>query len=99
MEGNGSKRGLLSKEFQVACAIYELTEEKKEKAWYNKLEPMMRSLMAGSTLSRTLKYLESWGIIKAQYGETETGRAGKLFYLSNEDKETIEMLFTRYWKS
>ena len=99
MEGTSSRRGLLSKEFQVACAIYELTVKRKEKAWYTKLEPMMKENMSGATLSRVLKYLESWGNSKAQYGETETGRAGKLYYISNEDNETIELLYNKYWNS
>ena len=93
-----SKRNALSNEFKVAVAIFEITEKLKEKAWSTKLQVALKDYMGGSTVLRMLTFLESWRIVKTQYGETETGRPGKLYYLSNEDHDTIEMLYERYWK-
>lgn len=93
-----SKRELLSPEFKVAVAIYEMTEVAHEKAWSNKLQRVLDSYMSSSTVSRMLRFLESWHIIKAQYGETETGHPGKLYYISNEDQDAIKSLYERYWK-
>jgi hypothetical protein len=92
------KRNLLSNEFKTAVSIYEITEVRKEKVWSHKLQKVLADYMSASTVPRMLRFLESWHIIKAQYGETEENRPGKLFYVSNEDREAIKTLYERYWK-
>lgn len=92
------RKNMLSNEFKVGVIIYYLTEVLGEKAWSTKLETILSRYMSSSTLLRMLRFLESWRVIKAQYGETETGRAGKLYYISNEDKEVMKKLYENYWQ-
>jgi len=92
------KRNLLSKEFQVAVVIWEITKENSKIAWFSVIGKKLKAFMSRTTLSRVLKYLESWGMIKVQYGPTPTGHAGRLYSVSNEDSETIQMLYEKYWK-
>lgn len=92
------KRNLLSKEFKVAVVIWEITKENGEIAWFSTMVEKLKDFMSQTTLSRVLKYLESWGMIKVQYGPTQTGHAGRLYSISNEDSDTIRMLYEKYWK-
>lgn len=87
----------LSNEFKVAAQIYEY-EEKGELVWHNKLVDSLHGILSKNTISNALNTLFEWGIIKAEYGETEKGRAGKLLRISNEAKPIIKELYLRYWK-
>ena len=93
-----SRRGFLSNEFKVACVIYEITQDRKNIAWFTNLSELLSDYMSASTLLRHLKFLESWGIAKVQYGETGNKKAGRLYYISNEDRDTIAMLYEKYCK-
>ena len=95
VKGRGKEADILSPEFKVAAEIFRF-EKKGEKVWFTKLE---RSLgMPSSTLSRALRRLFDSGIVKAEFGETETGRAGRLLYIAGESRDVIEKIYERFWK-
>lgn len=87
----------LSKEFKVAAEIYACNEN-GELVWYTKLVQRLSGKLSKNTIARALDTLFDWGIVKAEYGETETGRAGKLLMISNEAKPIVQELYLRYWK-
>lgn len=87
----------LSNEFKVAAEIYRCKEE-GEVVWYNKLVSLLEGELSKNTISKALNTLFDWGIVKAEYGETETGRAGKLLKVSNEAEPIVKQLYENYWK-
>lgn len=87
----------LSNEFKVAAEIYRCREE-GEVVWYNKLVSLLEKEMSKNTISKALNTLFDWGIVKAEYGESETGRAAKLLKISNEAEPIVKELYENYWK-
>jgi len=87
----------LSNELKVAAEIYRCTES-GEVVWLGKLIKNLSGKISKNTISAAIDTLFDWGIIKAEYGETENGRAGRLLMISNEAKPTIKDLYEKYWK-
>lgn len=87
----------LSNEFKVAAEILGCLE-RGEKVWLGKLQERLSGEISKNTISAALDTLFDWGIIKAEYGETEKGRAGRLLLISNESKPLIKELYEKYWK-
>jgi predicted transcriptional regulator len=88
---------MLSKEFKVACAIL-VFNKKNEKVWFTKLRSSLEGEMGQTPIMNGLRTLFDWGIVKAEYGETEKGRPGRLLYVAGESKQTIEKVCEEYWK-
>lgn len=98
--GDNSKENInnpLSNEFKVAAEIYHCKVQ-GEVVWYNKLVSSLKGELSKNTISKSLNTLFDWGIVKAEYGETEKGRAGKLLKVSNEAEPIIKELYLNYWK-
>lgn len=96
-ERTRSKADLLSREMKVAAEIYRFNSE-GEKIWFTKLAESLRGVMAASTIQKALNALIDWGIVRVQYGETDTGRAGRLLMIAGEAEETISLVYKQYWK-
>lgn len=91
------KEELLSKEFKVACAILTFNR-KDEKVWFTKLrDTLAKDGIGQSTVMNGLRTLFDWGIVKAEYGETEKGRPGRFLYVAGEARKTIEQVCDEYW--
>jgi hypothetical protein len=88
----------LSNELKVAAEIYGC-QERGEKVWLGKLQERLTGEISKNTISAALDTLFDWGIIKAEYGETEKGRAGRLLMISNESTPLIKELYETYWKN
>lgn len=95
--GEKNRSEILSKEFKIACEIHRLNK-KGEKVWFTKLRDSLKDKMSPSTLMNGLRTLFDWGIVKAEYGQTDTGRAGRLLFISGESKHIIEEIYEEYWK-
>ena len=87
----------LSNELKVATEIFGC-QERGEKVWLGKLQERLAGEISKNTISAALDTLFDWGIIKAEYGETEKGRAGRLLMISNESIPLIKELYLKYWK-
>ncbi|NTW17782.1 MAG: hypothetical protein HGA41_10065 [Syntrophaceae bacterium] len=88
----------LSNELKVATEIFGC-QERGEKVWLGKLQASLNGEISKNTVSAALDTLFDWGIIKAEYGETEKGRAGRLLMISNESTPMIKELYEKYWKN
>lgn len=88
----------LSNELKVAAEIFGC-QERGEKVWLGKLQGSLNGEISKNTISAALDTLFDWGIIKAEYGETEKGRAGRLLMISNESTPLIKELYEKYWKN
>jgi len=86
----------LSDEFKIACEIYKHNQA-NEPIWYSKLKDIMSTHMDANTVSMALNVLFDWGIIKAEYGGSESGKAAKLLYVSESAEPIIEELYRKYW--
>lgn len=91
------KSEILGKEFKVACEISRFND-KNEKIWFTKLRDSLAGEITQSTLMNALRTLFDWGIVKAEYGETEKGRAGRLLYVAGESRQIIRQVCEEYWK-
>lgn len=87
----------LSSELKVAAEIYACEIEHKP-VWLGKLVERLTGKVSKNTISAAIDTLFDWGIIKAEYGPTEKGRAGRLLMISNEAKPLIKELYEKYWK-
>ena len=87
----------LSNEFKVAAEIYHC-QDNDEIVWYGKLVDRLAGKVSKNTISSAIDTLFDWEIIKAEYGKTEKGRAGRLLMISNEARPLIKELYEKYWK-
>jgi hypothetical protein len=92
------KKNPLSNEFKVAAEIYGCTDVNNGIVWYGKLIKLLEGKLSKNTISNAIDTLIDWGIVKAEYGPTEKGRAGRLLMISNESKPLIKDLYEKYWK-
>jgi len=86
----------LSNELKVAAEIYRC-EIQGEKVWLGKLVENLKGKISKNTISAAIDTLFDWKIIKAEYGATEKGRAGRLLMINEEEKPTIKDLYEKYW--
>jgi hypothetical protein len=93
-----TKADLLSNEFKVAAQIYACNEA-KQKIWFSKLTELLGDHMSSATVIKSLRTLFDWGIVKAEYGETDKGRAGRLLYIAGESKGIIKEIYENFWKN
>jgi hypothetical protein len=91
------KAELLSNEFKVASQIFECNEAKKN-IWFGKLADLLKNQMAPATVMKSLRVLFEWGIVKVEYGATDTGRAGRLLFIAGESRSTIKDIYENFWK-
>ena len=94
----GTKSDILSNELKVAAEIYRCNFVSREKIWFTKLVDLLKDEMSKTTVMKALNTLFDWGIVKAEYGETEKGRAGRLLLIATEHKDTIKKIYEAYWK-
>ena len=92
-----SKADLLSPEMKVAAEIFRFNS-KNQKVWLTKLAESLTGELSTSTIHKALNALTDWGVVKVQYGETDRGKAGRLLFIPNESKDTIALVYEKYWK-
>jgi hypothetical protein len=88
---------LLSHDMMVAAEVYKFNSRGKT-VWFTNLVESLRGVLSGATIQKSLTALTDWGIVKVQFGETETGRAGRLLFIAGEAKNTIAQVYEEYWK-
>ena len=96
MNKEKSKSMLLSHEFKVASQIYECNS-KKESVWFSKLAILLKNHMSTGTVMKSLRRLSEWGLVTAEYGPTDTGRAGRLLFIAGESKSIIKEIYENFW--
>jgi len=89
----------VSSDLFVAMMIYHVTEVKKEPIWFSKLVDECKDYMSKNTVSEALDTLMDWIVIAGEYGATEKGRAGYLYYIDTKDGGDfrIKELYDKYW--
>lgn len=89
----------VSSELFVAMMIYHVTDIRKERVWFSKLVDECKDYVSKNTVSEALDTLMDWIIIAGEYGATEKGRAGYLYYIDTHDggDDRIKQLYDKYW--
>jgi hypothetical protein len=89
----------VSSELFVAMMIYHVTEVEKERIWLSKLVDLLQDYMDKKVIWQAMDTLEDWLIIYGEYGATEKGRAGRLYYIDTHDggDDRIKQLYDKYW--
>ncbi len=78
---------MVRSEIMVAIEIYELSEVKKEPATFSKIVENLG--LEKSVVIHDLNMLSDWCIVKRQYGEVEKGRAGSMYFICSEVKDSV----------
>jgi len=91
------KIGPLSIDIIVACQIYENQDEVGSGVGFRRLVEGLEGVAAKSTILNALNTLAQWGVITVEFGETETGRAGRLYSVSGESKELVRSTYDKFW--
>lgn len=88
--------GPLSKDLVVACAIHHLRMNKKEARW-PELVDLLKGKLMQSEIPSMLRSLVDWGIVNSEYTKLESGRAGRVYYISSEARKMIKETYELYW--
>lgn len=88
----------LSNELKVACEILAI-ESKGETVWYSKLQRNLAGELSGNTIRIAIDTLFDYNLITAEYGPTDSKRAGRLLHVAPEAKALIRELHDKYWKN
>jgi hypothetical protein len=89
----------LSDDLKVACEIWHY-QAKGERVWFTKLVDSLAWCMDKNTVSHSMDTLCDWMIMYGEYGATEKGRAGRLFFIDTHDDGDFRIcdLYEKYWK-
>ena len=74
--------------FVVALKMLEF-EKKGERVWFSKLVESLSETFSRGKVAELLNTLEDWPVVSSEYGETSSGHAGRLYYLTEEGKEKM----------
>jgi hypothetical protein len=86
----------LSYELIVACCIYDL-HSKNEKVWFLKIQQNLAGIVGGNRIRTAIDTLFDWSMIKAEYGETDKKRAGRLYRIQEDAVPLISELHKKYY--
>jgi len=89
----------LSDDLKVACEIWHYNVL-KQPIWFSKLVESLSWCMDKQTVSHSIDTLCDWMIIYGEYGPTEKGRAGRLWFIDTHDDGDFRIrdLYEQYWK-
>jgi hypothetical protein len=75
----------------VAAYIYDC-EKAGERVWFSKIVSNLKTLDKYQ-ISHAIDECFDWMILFGEYGETETGRAGRLLLIDHDARQTIAGLY------
>lgn len=89
----------LSTDLKVACEIWHF-QAIGERIWYSKLIESLSWCMNKNDISHSILTLCDWGIVFGEYGATEKGRAGRLWFIDTHDDGDFRIrdLYDKHWK-
>ncbi|MCK5260545.1 MAG: hypothetical protein KAJ44_00015 [Thermoplasmatales archaeon] len=83
---------LLSPELKACSVIYEFTQIKKEKIWFNKIVKILEKDVSRSTISKSLDKLFDLGVIDGNWKKAE-GKWTRVFNISGEAKDFVKSIY------
>jgi len=90
------KIGPLSTDLVVACAIHDLKKSKKE-GWVSDISQMLRKVMTPQELKENLDELIYLGIIWTEHRTLDSGRAGRVYFITKEARKMIKETHDLFW--
>jgi hypothetical protein len=97
--GDNRMTPTLDSYLKVACEIWHYNQI-NEPIHFTKLISSLEKHMDKQTVSHALDTLEDWMIIYGEYGPTEKGRTGRVWFVDTHDggDSRIRDLYEQIWK-
>ena len=92
------KIGPFSVDIVVACYVYHNQLSLEAGIPFAKLVDDFDGALSKSGILSSLNTLANWGVIRTEYGELESGRAGRLYSVSGESIVTVRTTYEQFWK-
>lgn len=91
------KVGPFSVDIVVACYVYH-NQVQTGNVPFDKLVNDFGKALSKSGILGSLNTLSDWGVIRTEYGELESGRAGRLYSVSGEAQITVKATYEQFWE-
>lgn len=91
------KFGPFSSEIVIACCVYENEMKTKSPMSYSELVEELQGVMSKSTITKGLSILNSWGILRVEFGKNTKGRVGRLYSVSNGEGNFVVETYNKFW--
>lgn len=92
------KIGPFSVDIVVACYVYHNQVRMGEGVPFAKLIDDFGKALSKSGILGSLNTLADWGVIRTEYGELESGRAGRLYSVSGESQVVVKATYEKFWE-
>ena len=89
--------GPLTPDLVVACAIHHLEKEGKETR-SPELNDLLNGMLMPPELLSVLDSLAYWGIVRSEYTSLESGRSGRVYFITDEAHEMVRGVYNLYWE-
>jgi DNA-binding PadR family transcriptional regulator len=90
------KIGPFSIDIVVACFTYH-SQKEEVGVPFSKLVGELEGAVSKSTILNALNTLSQWGVINTEFGELDSGRAGRIYSVSGESTSLIKETYEKYW--
>ena len=87
---------ILSPQFLVACAVYEITEIDETKAYFPTIVEKLESLMTREQVRKGLEFMWSWRVVMRQLEPIEDKYRFR-YYITSEDYKNIKDIYDNYY--
>jgi predicted transcriptional regulator len=67
------------------------------KVGFTELVDGLKGIVSKTTILSALDTLSDWGIVATEFGETSSGRAGRLYYVSGESELMVKETCDKFW--
>jgi len=89
----------LSDDLKLACEIYHYNVVLKKPIHFTLMVENLAWIMDKIAVSHSLDTLTDWMIAHYEYGSLGDGRAGAMWYIDEDEKHTIKLLYEDHWKN
>ena len=91
------KIGPFSVDIVIACYVYHHQLSGAGGVPFSLLLEDFGSALSKSGMLGSLNTLNDWSVIKTEYGELKSGRAGRLYSISGESMLTVKTTYEQFW--
>ena len=96
-----TKKHVLSHQFLVACAVYEITEIDNEKAYFPSIVDKLSDIIPEEKVREGLEFMWNWRIVMRQleYLDDTHENMRWYHYITSSDYKNIKDIYDRFYDS